>query len=73
MPFTGVPGWLSQLSIRLLISAQVMIPGLWDQSLCWALCCVWSLLRIFPMPLSLPLRPSPSATLLLAHAHTLSL
>ena len=27
---TGVPGWLSQLSIRLLISVQVVIPGWWD-------------------------------------------
>ena len=31
-----VPGWPSQLSIWLLISTQVMIPGLWDQALCQA-------------------------------------
>ena len=28
---SGVPGWLSRLSIWLLISAQVMISGSWDQ------------------------------------------
>ena len=27
---TGAPGWLSQLNVRLLISAQVMISGSWD-------------------------------------------
>ena len=29
---TGAPGWLNQLSIQLLISAQVMISGSWDQA-----------------------------------------
>ena len=37
---TGAPGWLSQLSVWLLISAQVMIPGSWvrapHQALRWA-------------------------------------
>ena len=28
--YPGTPGWLSQLSVQILISAQVMIPGLWD-------------------------------------------
>ena len=28
----GAPGWLSRLSVRLLISAQVMIPGSWDRA-----------------------------------------
>ena len=36
--FPGTPGWLSQLSVRLLISAQVMIPGSWDQAPRQALC-----------------------------------
>ena len=30
--YQGVPGCLSQLSTQLLISAQVMISGLWDQA-----------------------------------------
>ena len=42
----GVPGWLSWLSTRLLVSAQVMIPEFWDQLLrlpaqagvCFSLC-----------------------------------
>ena len=29
----GVPEWLSQLGAQILISAQVMISGLWDQAL----------------------------------------
>ena len=29
---TGAPGWLSRLSVQLLISAQVMIPRSWDQA-----------------------------------------
>ena len=29
----GVSGWLSRLSVRLLISAQVMISGSWDPAL----------------------------------------
>ena len=36
----GVPGWLSLLSVGLLISAQVMISGSWDQALHWAPCSV---------------------------------
>ena len=47
----------------LLISAQVMIPGSWDQALCRTLHGAWSLLEI----LSLSLFPSPPLT------HTLSL
>ena len=38
------PGWVSRLSGRLLISAQVRIPGFWDPPLNWALCWAWSLL-----------------------------
>ena len=34
----GAPGWLSQVSIQLLILAQVMIPGSWDQVPCQAPC-----------------------------------
>ena len=46
-------GWLSQLSIRLLVSAQVMISGSWHRAPRWALSGAWSLLKI--------LSPSPSA------------
>ena len=37
------PGWLSQLSLQLLILAQVMISELWDRALPGALSSVWSL------------------------------
>ena len=36
----GAPGWLSRLSIWLLILARVMILGSWSQSPCWAQCWV---------------------------------
>ena len=42
----GAPGYLSQLSIRLLILAQVMISGSWDWAPCWALPWAWSMLEI---------------------------
>ena len=32
----GAPGWLSWFSVQLLISAQVMISGAWDQAPCQA-------------------------------------
>ena len=61
--FIGASGWLSQLSIRLLILAQAMTPGSWDlaphQSPYWA----WSLLKILSLPLSLPLSLSLSLSL----------
>ena len=52
----GAPGWLSQVSIWLLISVPVMIPGSWDWAPCRASYWVWSLLKIlsFPLPLLLP-------------------
>ena len=52
----GVPGWLSRLSIRLLILVQVMIS--WFVGSCPTLgsaLTVWSLLGILCLPLSLPL------------------
>lgn len=54
--YSGVPAWLSALSLRLLIFAQVLISEWWDEALqglraqrgvCW----------IFSLSLSLPLRP----------------
>ena len=45
----GPPGWLSELSLWLLILAQVMISGSWDPALHRALCSAGSLLP----PLSL--------------------
>ena len=47
----GAPGWLSQLSIWLLILTQVIISGLWDQPPCWAPTWVGSLLEILSHPL----------------------
>ena len=41
---SGVPGWLSRLSIQLLISGQVLISRSWDQPLHWAPCWAWCLL-----------------------------
>ena len=43
----GAPEWISWLSIRFLISAQVLISGLWIQAPCWAPCWEWSLLYLF--------------------------
>ena len=59
---TGEPGWLSWLSIWLLISAQVMISGFWDQ----ALCCTQqgvSLKIRYSLPLSLSFSPTPALSL----------
>ena len=52
--FLGVPGWPSQFSVRLLISAQVMISQfvIWRPKLGSTLT-VQSLLRILSLPLSL--------------------
>ena len=41
----GAPGWLGWLGVWLLISAQVLILGLWIQALCWAQPWLWSLLK----------------------------
>jgi len=41
----GAPGWLSQLSAQLLISAPVLISGLWVQAPCWAPHSVWTLIK----------------------------
>ena len=51
----GAPGWLSQLSGQLLISAQVKISGSWDQAPCGAPRPAGSLREI--LSLSLPLTP----------------
>ena len=52
----GACGCLSQLSIQILISAQVMTPGLWDRAPC-------HLLKISSLSLSLSLSLSPSVPL----------
>ena len=65
---TGVPGWLSRLSVQLLISAQVTIPGLGDRAIHGVPLWVWSTLGILsfalcpslPLPLSLAYRCSIS-------------
>ena len=46
----GVHRWLSRLSAWLLISAQVMIPGLWNWAPRHAPRWVWSLLKISVIP-----------------------
>ena len=45
----GAPEWLSWSSVQLLISAQVTIPGSWDQALHQALYWAWSLLKILSL------------------------
>ena len=49
--------WLSQLNIRLLVLALVMISGSWDQGLYGALCSVGNLILFLsvPVPQSLAL------------------
>ena len=47
----GAPGWLSQLSVWLLISTQVMIPGLWARALSQTPC-AWCLRFCLPLSLS---------------------
>ena len=61
---TGAPGWLRQLSVQLLISAQVMISRF--VSLRPALGSVLTVWSCMGFPVSLPLCPSP------AHAPSLS-
>ena len=52
----GAPGWLSQLSVQLLVSAQVMISWLVDSSLSYSVLTAWSLLGILsPSVFSPPL------------------
>ena len=46
----GVPGWLSQLTIWLLILIQVMISGLWDGTPLWAPCLRLSSYCSTPLP-----------------------
>ena len=62
--YTGVPGWLSWLSIGFWfwISTQVMISGSWDGALCQAPCSVRSLLED-SFCLSLPLLPTHTFSL----------
>ena len=61
---TGVPGCLSQLSLHLLISAQVMISGMWDWAPCQALCWVQSLLKVVSLPLPIHTPPKKINSLL---------
>jgi len=51
----GVLGWLSRLSNRLLILAQVMISRSWDRAPHRTSCSVESLFEILSLPLPLPL------------------
>ena len=56
-----MPGWLSRLGCQLLISAQVMISGSWDQAQHWAPCSVGSSLNDFLSPF--PSGPLPALSL----------
>ena len=51
----GMPGWLSRLSIRFLISTQVVVSQLWDRAPNQALHWAWSLLEILSLSHSAPL------------------
>ena len=51
----GAPGWCSQLGVWLLVSAQMVISGLWGQAPCRALHSLRNLLK--SLLLSLPLHP----------------
>ena len=57
-PSSGAPGRLSRLRVPLLVSAQVTIPGSWDQAPhrapCWEACLRFSLPAPRPRPISLP-------------------
>ena len=66
MYFCGAPGWLSWLSVRVLILARVMIPGLWDWALSGTPRWVWSLLRILSLPPSLRPCSEPALSLSLS-------
>ena len=64
----GTPGWLSWLSVQLLISTQVMIPGSWDLAPGWAPSWACTLLKI----LSPSLYPPPSLSFSLSLSLSLS-
>ena len=69
----GTHGWLSWLSVQLLILSQViMIPGSWDPARCWALHWAWSLLKILSVT-SLSCCLSPWRALSLSLSLSLSL
>ena len=54
--WNGVPGWLHQLGVQLLVSAQVMVLRFVSSSPTWgSVLTVWSLLGILSLPVSLPL------------------
>jgi len=53
LPAWGVPGWLSQSNVQLLILAQAMISGLWNRAPRQAPCWAWSPLEILSLPLPL--------------------
>ena len=69
----GAPGWPSWLSVQLLILAQVMILGLWDQALHRVPCWVWSLFKILSFLLLLPAPSTSACACTFTHVHPLSL
>ena len=62
---TGVPVWYSELSVQLLVLAQVVIWGLWDRAPSWTQHWPQSLLKL--------LSPSPFAVPILHPTYPLSL
>ena len=69
--YIGAPGWLSQLRLWLLVSAQVMISRFMGSSpVSGSVLSVWSLLGILSLSVSLSLSLSLCSSP--AHVHTLS-
>ena len=66
---SGVPGWLSQLRVQILILAQVTTHSLWDWAPCWLWADSMELAWDYLSP-SLSLRPSPAHALSLSFSKT---
>ena len=52
---SGAPRWLNWLRFQLLVLAQVMISGSWDQAPCQALHSAWRVLKMISLSLFLSL------------------
>ena len=54
VPYPGAPGWLSRLSVLLLISVQVVISQFVSRALHWVWACLGFSLSLFSLPLPFP-------------------